>query len=246
MHIFVDELSRCKCIIRPVLVYQLRLVDFMAEYFHEEIHKQDYSIHLLFRNGDKKNVSDTYEKLKQTVLEKIDEKLLNKMAWKELEYRFSNKIFIPINVIKENIYLMDLLKKNVMETWRQGRTSYDHHIRAIYVTYKMNDIAIDEVDAQIKYRSRLSEMVVENIQETFFNCVSEMCNGCRDNIENQLAHLCIASLEEKINTCFLEALKRFDTDSIQINEMNFLNKENLLNDNEWIKMTENLFFRLNI
>ena len=58
-------------------------------------------------------------------------------------------------------------------------------------------------------------MVAENINETFSKCVNEHCDGCKDQLKNQLGHLCVASMKEKIQKCFRNALKQLDTDDIQ-------------------------------
>ena len=46
-------------------------------------------------------------------------------------------------------------------------------IQCELIQRKTTKIIVDEVDAQVKYRSRLSKMVAENIHETFSECVNE-------------------------------------------------------------------------
>ena len=77
---------------------------------------------------------------------------------------------------------------------------------------------------------------IQSVQSSQRRVTSELVAKCIDEIENQLGHeLCSAPIEEKVHTCFMVLMDR-------INNSNFttLSKEQLLNDNEWIKLTINI------
>ena len=78
------------------------------------------------------------------------------------------------------------------------------------------------------------------MKKIFTDVVYANCGGCIDQLENQLCHeLCLAPIEEKVYTCFSILMDR-----INISNFTNLNKEQLLNDNEWILLTKHSLVNL--
>ena len=72
------------------------------------------------------------------------------------------------------------------------------------------------------------------MKKIFTDVVYTNSARCIDGIENKLGHeLCLAPMEEKVHTCFPILMDR-----INISNFTNLNKEQLLNDNEWILLTK--------
>ena len=105
------------------------------------------------------------------------------------------------------------------------------------MTRETSNIIIDEWDiqaAQSSHRRIISELIAKEMKEVFSDVVYANCSGCIDQLENQLGHeLCLAPMEEKVHTCFPILMDR-----INISNFTNLNKEQLLNDNEWILLTK--------
>ena len=100
------------------------------------------------------------------------------------------------------------------------------------------NIVIDEWDLnseQSKHRKELSSLVAMEMKQMLFEAVQKECDGCVHEQPNQLAHdLCLAPLEDRIERCFLQMLN--DIDITKINAK--FNKEQLLQDQEWLSLTK--------
>ena len=99
------------------------------------------------------------------------------------------------------------------------------------------NIVIDEWDLnseQSKHRRELSLLVAMKMKEKLFEAVQKECDGCVHEQPNQAHDLCLAPLDDKIDRCFLQML--YDIDITKINPK--FNKEQLVQDHEWLLLTK--------
>jgi len=111
------------------------------------------------------------------------------------------------------------------------------------LTDETSNIIIDEWDIRSKqssHRRITSELIVRKMEKIFSDVVYSNCMGCLEGIENQLGHeLCLASIEEKVDICFPIMMDKINIDAFTSN-----NKEQLLNDDEWIRLTKHSLLKL--
>lgn len=111
------------------------------------------------------------------------------------------------------------------------------------VTGETSNIIIDEWDiqsTQSSCRRMTNELVAKEMEKIFVDVVYANCMGCIDGIENQLGHeLCLTPMEEKVHTCFPVLMNRIGIDTFPK-----LSKEQLLNDDEWIRLTKHNLLKL--
>ena len=71
--------------------------------------------------------------------------------------------------------------------------------------------------------------------EMYSKMLEEHCLGCKEDQPNQLAHdLCLQSMEEKLDYLFPRMLEKIDI-------VENLLKEDLISDEQWVKLTKRYF-----
>ena len=94
------------------------------------------------------------------------------------------------------------------------------------------------VDEWYHYRRELAMKVAEEMVKMYDELINELCQGCKEDQPNQLAHeLCLVPIEERLDHMIPKMIEKMEIDD-------GIKKEDILSDNDWLSFTKSKFLNL--